>query len=190
MRFQAIARIDAPAARRRGARRANVTVMSRSRSVVVMGVSGSGKSTVGELLAARLGIRFVDGDALHPPANVAKMAAGHPLGDADRAPWLDAVGGVLAAGDVVVACSALKRAYRDRLRAAAPALALVVLDGPREVLAERMGHRPGHFMPVALLDSQLATLEPPADDEHPIVVDIRTDPAEIVAAVATELERA
>ncbi len=129
-----------------------------------MGVSGSGKSTIGDELAARLGIRFVDADDLHPAANVAKMAAGHPLTDDDRWPWLDAVGAVLARGPVVVACSALKRSYRDRLRAAAPDLAVVYLSAPRDLLVERMTHRT-HFMPVTLLDSQLATLEPPAADE-------------------------
>ena len=153
------------------------------RPVVVMGVSGSGKTTVGAALADALGLRFVDGDALHPAANVAKMAAGIPLDDADRAPWLDAVGAVLAAGPVVVACSALKRVYRDRLRAAAPDLDLVFLDGSRELLASRMAARPGHFMPASLLDSQLATLEPPTADEHPVTVDVAPAVSEIVATL-------
>ena len=157
--------------------------MSFSRPVVVMGVSGSGKTTVGAALADALGLPFVDGDALHPAANVAKMAAGIPLDDADRAPWLDAVGAVLAAGPVVVACSALKRAYRDRLRAAAPGLELVFLDGSRELLASRMTARPGHFMPASLLDSQLATLERPDPDEHSVTVDIAAPVAEIVASL-------
>ncbi|MCU1416314.1 MAG: gluconokinase [Schumannella sp.] len=152
-----------------------------------MGVSGSGKTTVGELLAAALGLRFADADALHPAANVAKMAAGIPLTDDDRWPWLDAVGQVLARGDVVVACSALRRAYRNRLRVAAPAFALVYLKGDREVLADRMGRRPGHFMPVTLLDSQLATLEPPQPDEHALTFDVALPADEIVAAAATEL---
>lgn len=161
--------------------------MPFSRPVVVMGVSGSGKTTVGAALAGALGLPFVDGDALHPAANVAKMAAGIPLDDADRAPWLDAVGAVLAAGPVVVACSALKRIYRDRLRAAAPALELVFLDGSRELLASRMAARPGHFMPASLLDSQLATLERPAPDEHPVTVDVAAPVPEIIASVVERL---
>jgi carbohydrate kinase (thermoresistant glucokinase family) len=148
-----------------------------------MGVSGSGKTTVGAALADALGLRFVDGDALHPAANVAKMAAGIPLDDADRAPWLDAIGAVLATGPVVVACSALKRAYRDRLRAAAPELQLVFLDGSRELLASRMAARPGHFMPASLLDSQLATLERPDPDEYPVTVDVVAPVPEIVASL-------
>jgi len=156
-------------------------------SVVVMGVSGSGKSTIGARLAERLGIPFVDGDDLHPAANVAKMTSGTPLDDADRAPWLDAVGRVLAAEPTVVACSALKRTYRDRLRRAAPGLALVVLHGDRALLAERMGHRPGHFMPTALLDSQLATLELPAPEERAIELDIAATPSELVDAAAAAL---
>ncbi|AYF98400.1 gluconokinase [Protaetiibacter intestinalis] len=158
--------------------------------VVVAGVSGSGKSTVGALLAERLGVPFVDGDALHPPANVAKMAAGIPLDDADRGPWLDAVGERLAAGSVVVACSALRRAYRDRLRAAAPSVRIVLLDGTRELLGERMAARAEHFMPPALLDSQLATLERPAPDEHVAVYDVAVPPAELADAVLHDLEDA
>ena len=141
------------------------------RSVVVMGVSGSGKTTVGSALAQRLGLRFVDADSLHPAANVEKMAAGIPLTDDDRWPWLDAVGAVLADGPVVVACSALRRVYRDRLRVAAPDVAFVYLHASRELLEERMTHRT-HFMPVSLLDSQFATLEPPAPDEHAISIDV------------------
>lgn len=151
-----------------------------------MGVSGSGKTTVGSALAAALGRRFVDADDLHPPANVEKMAAGVPLTDDDRRPWLDAVGAVLAEGGVVVACSALRRAYRDRLRAAAPGLRLVFLHGTRELLAERMGHR-DHFMPVTLLDSQLATLEEPGPDEHPLSFDVARPVDEIVADAAEAL---
>ena len=161
--------------------------MPYSRPVVVMGVSGSGKTTVGAALADALGLRFVDGDALHPAANVEKMAAGIPLDDADRAPWLDAVGRVLAAGPVVVACSALKRVYRDRLRAAAPTLQLVFLDGSRDLLASRMAARPGHFMPTTLLDSQLATLERPDPDEHALAAEIAEPVAEIVASLAERM---
>jgi carbohydrate kinase (thermoresistant glucokinase family) len=159
--------------------------MSFPRPVVVMGVSGSGKTTVGEALAAALGVPFVDADSLHPAANVAKMSAGIPLDDADRAPWLLAVGEVIARGPVVMACSALKRAYRDTLRAAAPTLVLVFLDGSPELLAARMSHRPGHFMPAALLDSQLATLERPEADEHALVADV-AESAEVVVASLTE----
>jgi gluconokinase len=155
-----------------------------------MGVSGSGKSTVGAELAARLGVPFVDGDALHPVANVAKMAAGIPLDDADRWPWLDAVGTRLAESPVVVACSALRRSYRDRLRAAAPDVRFVLLDGSRELLAARTGARLDHFMPPALLDSQLATLERPAPDEHVLVYDIAEAPAGIADAAARDLEHA
>jgi gluconokinase len=157
-----------------------------SRPVVVMGVSGSGKSTVGEALAVALGLPFADADTLHPAANVAKMAAGTPLTDDDRWPWLDLVGAQLAGGPVVVACSALRRSYRDRLRLAAPDLAVVYLHGSRELLAERMAGR-RHFMPVALLDSQLATLEPPTADEHAVTVDVALTPAEIVATAVREL---
>jgi carbohydrate kinase (thermoresistant glucokinase family) len=161
--------------------------MPFSRPVVVMGVSGSGKTTVGVALADALGLPFVDGDALHPEANVEKMAAGIPLDDADRAPWLDAVGRVLAAEPVVVACSALKRVYRDRLRAAAPTLQLVFLDGSRELLAMRMVGRPDHFMPASLLDSQLATLERPGPDEHSMTVDVLAPVNEIVAFLAERM---
>jgi len=164
--------------------------MPFSRPVVVMGVSGSGKTTVGAALADAFGLRFVDGDALHPAANVAKMAAGIPLDDADRAPWLDAIGAVLAAGPVVVACSALKRAYRDRLRAAAPRLQLVFLDGDPALLASRMTARPGHFMPASLLDSQLATLERPEPDEHALTADIARPAEEIVTALAERMTSA
>lgn len=135
--------------------------------IVVMGVSGCGKTTVGLALAERLGASFVEGDQLHPQANVAKMAAGIPLTDADRWPWLDAVGAALA-GDapVVASCSALKRSYRDRLRTqAGTPLNFLHLAGDRAALAQRMAERPGHYMPVSLLDSQLATLEPPSADE-------------------------
>lgn len=158
--------------------------------VVVMGVAGSGKSTVGALLAERLGVPFVDGDALHPPANVAKMAAGVPLDDDDRAPWLDAVGARLAQGRVVIACSALRRAYRDRLRDAAPATRFVLLHGTRELLASRLQSRVDHFMPAALLDSQLATLELPTPGEEVRVYDIALPPAEIAADAARNLEDA
>jgi gluconokinase len=140
-----------------------------------MGVSGSGKSTVGAALAQRLGVPFEDADDLHPAANIAKMAAGHALDDDDRRPWLDAVGEWLAEHDAsggVMSCSALKRAYRDQLRGHAPRLELVHLDGSREVIARRQASRPGHFMPASLLDSQFATLEPLAPEEHGVVIDV------------------
>ncbi|WP_431245234.1 gluconokinase [Leifsonia xyli] len=162
----------------------------RRPQVVVMGVSGSGKSTVGQLLARRLGVPFVDGDALHPPANVAKMASGHPLTDEDRIPWLHAVGRALAdtaPEGTVVACSALKRAYRDLIRAEAPDAVFAELDGSRELLAGRMAARPGHFMPVSLLDSQLATLEPLQQDEVGARFDVGSPPQELADAIAARL---
>lgn len=151
-----------------------------------MGVSGSGKTTIGERLAAALDMRFVDGDSLHPVSNVEKMTAGIPLTDEDRWPWLDAVGAVLAEEGVVVACSALRRTYRDRLRGCAPDLRLVYLHAPRELLAERMSHR-DHFMPVDLLDSQFATLEEPAPDEHAIAIDVAVTVDKSVAAAVQGL---
>jgi gluconokinase len=160
--------------------------VTSSRPIVVMGVSGTGKSTIGRGLAETLGLPFVEGDDLHPDANVAKMAAGIPLSDADRAPWLDRVAARLDE-PVVVTCSALKRSYRDRLRLAAPDLVLVYLHGTPELLAERMTQRDGHFMPTSLLDSQLATLEEPAVDEDVIPVDVKLRPDEIVEIVTQRL---
>lgn len=154
--------------------------------VVVMGVSGCGKSTIGVLVADALGVPFVDGDSLHPIANVTKMAAGSPLTDEDRWPWLALVGEALAeAGEtgLVVACSALKRVYRDAILAEAPHAIFLHLAGSREVLSARLEGRSGHFMPVSLLDSQLATLEPLQQDEPRVVVDVG-------APVATVVERA
>jgi carbohydrate kinase (thermoresistant glucokinase family) len=144
-----------------------------------MGVSGCGKSTVGLLLADRLGVPFLDADALHPAANVARMAAGVPLTDDDRRPWLDAVAAELAGASdgVVVACSALRRRYRAVLRAGAPGTAFVHLAGTRALLADRVAARPGHFMPASLLDSQLATLEPLDVGERGLVLDVAEPPA-------------
>lgn len=156
-------------------------------AIVAMGVSGSGKTTVGALLAAALETQFVDADSLHSESNRRKMAAGIPLNDADRAPWLGAVGAVLAKGNVVVACSALRRCYRDQLRLAAPDLRLVYLRGSRALLVQHIAARRHEFMPPELLDSQLDTLEPPAEDEHAIVADIDRSPSDIVVFVANEL---
>jgi gluconokinase len=135
--------------------------------VVIMGVSGCGKSSVGEALAARLGIPYRDGDDLHPPANVAKMSAGIPLTDEDRWPWLDRVAEVLASdAPVIIGCSALRRAYRDRIRAGAGGpVQFVHLVGSRDLIAARMARRQGHYMPLTLLDSQFAALEPPGPEE-------------------------
>lgn len=142
---------------------------------VVAGVAGSGKSTVGAALAARLGCAFVDGDDLHPAANVAKMRAGRPLDDADRAAWLAAIGAWLdrriAAGeDAVVACSALRRAHRDRLAAGRAGLCFVYLDAPPELIRTRLSHRAGHFFPADLMGSQFAALERPEADERAVIV--------------------
>jgi carbohydrate kinase (thermoresistant glucokinase family) len=157
--------------------------------VVVMGVSGCGKTTVGQGLAAALGLPFIEGDDLHPPANVARMAAGIPLTDSDREGWLQSIGAALAAEPrgAVASCSALKRAYRDRLRAAVPGLRLVHLHGAPALLAERLALRRGHYMPPSLLQSQLDTLEMPAVDEGAIVADVTRPPADIVAAVLRQL---
>lgn len=161
--------------------------MSPSPLVVVMGVSGSGKSTVGELVAERLGIPFADADDLHPESNVAKMSSGLPLTDEDRWPWLAAVGDALAeasATGLVMACSALRRAYRDAILERAPGAVFVLLHGSRELLAERIGGREGHFMPTTLLDSQLATLEHFDHDEPGHVVDIAGTPDELAEQIA------
>jgi gluconokinase len=161
-------------------------------AVVVMGVSGCGKSTVGRLVAKRLGATFLDADDFHPPANVERMRAGVPLTDADRAGWLDALAARLEsagqAGEAtVLACSALKRSYRDALRRAAPELALVHLAGSPSLLAERIAARPGHYMPPSLLPSQLALLEAPGSDERAITLDVQAPTDELVAAILRTL---
>lgn len=156
-------------------------------AIVVMGVSGCGKSSVGAGLAASLDLTFAEGDMLHPPANVARMAAGVPLEDADRWPWLDAVAQRLAMGGIV-SCSALKRSYRDRLRAGAGRpLAFVFLRGSPALLGGRMAARTGHFMPPSLLESQLATLEDPSGEPRTIVVEIDQPVAAILAEAAAAL---
>jgi gluconokinase len=139
-----------------------------------MGVSGSGKSTVGSALAQRLRVPFVDADALHPPANVAKMTTGEPLNDDDRYPWLEKVGEWLAGHCTggVVSCSALKRKYRDQLRVHCPRVEFLHLSGSPELINRRMSARTGHFMPAALLRSQFDTLEPLGADERGVTVDI------------------
>jgi carbohydrate kinase (thermoresistant glucokinase family) len=153
--------------------------------IVVMGVCGSGKTTVGRELARAMGADFIEGDDLHPASNRAKMSSGQPLTDADRWPWLDAIAAEARqlAGrdrDVVVSCSALRRTYRDRLRTAGPAVRFIHLTGTPELLADRMAQRTGHFMPPGLLASQLATLEVPAVDEGAAVLDIAAKPATLV----------
>ena len=163
--------------------------MNRPHAIVAMGVSGCGKSSVGEKLADALHLAFVEGDALHPAANVEKMSKGIPLTDEDRMPWLDRIGEDMKASlekseGIIVSCSALKRIYRDRLRAAAGGnLFFVYLEGSRALLMKRMGERKGHFMPVSLLDSQLATLEVPTGEPGVVTVDI-DDTIEGIAATA------
>lgn len=159
--------------------------MNALRTVVVMGVCGSGKSTLGAALARALGATFLEGDEFHPPANVARMAAGVPLTDADREGWLRVLGEQLAAAArerraVVLSCSALKRAYRDALRAQVGPIALIHLSGTPALLAQRMAGRSGHYMPPSLLASQLATLEPPQPDEGALTLDIARDPSALL----------
>lgn len=160
--------------------------------VVVMGVSGSGKSTVGAALAQRLHVPFGDADDFHPEANIEKMAAGHALDDEDRAPWLAAIGQWLAeratTNGGVVTCSALKRRYRDRIVADAPDAVFVHLAGSRETIARRQASRPGHFMPASLLDSQFATLEDLEADENGFAVDIGQPVDDIVREAAERIE--
>lgn len=158
--------------------------------VVVMGVSGSGKSTTGVLIADRLGVPFIDADALHPLANVRKMAAGTPLEDADRWPWLALVGKALADASetgLVMACSALKRVYREAILAEAPEVRFVLLHGSRDVLSRRMEGRTDHFMPTSLLDSQFALLEELDADEPGFVVDVDATVDEIVTEAVAGL---
>ena len=159
---------------------------------VVMGVSGAGKTTIGAALTRRLGWQFQEGDALHPPENVAKMHAGIPLDDADRAPWLRAIAARIdewrERGEAgVITCSALKRKYRDVIVGDRPDLRLVYLTAPTKLIAERLAGRHGHFMPVSLLESQLAALEPPGPDEKVLTVAVDAPVDTVVERIAASL---
>ncbi len=161
--------------------------------ILVMGVSGAGKSTVGQAIASALGLPFADADDFHPKANIAKMSRGEALTDEDRWPWLAAIGAHLAAHrgrGCVVTCSALKRAYRDALRDAAPDLRLVFLTGDSALVAARQAARRNHFMPASLVASQFATLEPPAPEEGAITLDVGATPAALAAAAINALQEA
>jgi len=161
-------------------------------AIVVFGVAGAGKTTVGRMLAERLDWAFLDADDLHPAANVEKMRSGVPLGDADRWPWFDAVGAWLDARArerraSVTACSALKRAYRDRLREGRPQLRFVFLAGSEAMIAARLERRTGHYWPASLLSSQFKALEPPAADEGAVVVDIGPPADALVEEIARQV---
>ena len=161
-------------------------------ALVIMGVSGSGKSTVGTALGQRLGWRFEDGDSFHPVANVAKMSAGQPLTDEDRWPWLQAIADEIrrcriAGEHVIIACSALRRSYRTVLIGGRDDVRMVFLKGSQELISDRMSHRQGHFMPPGLLASQFATLELPADDEHAITVSVDAPIPAIVDDILQQL---
>jgi gluconokinase len=162
-------------------------------ALIVMGVSGSGKTTVAELLAKQLGWPFMEGDRLHPPANVEKMRQGIPLTDADRAPWLDRIGEELKSWAAdgrsgVMTCSALKRAYRDRIRSARPDVRFVYLKGSQTLIEGRVAARHHEYMPASLLRSQFDTLEEPAPDEPVVTVDVGGSPASEVAAIIAALK--
>lgn len=170
-----------------------MAVDNSPRALIVMGVSGSGKTTVGEGLASRLGWRYADADQFHPASNIAKMSAGHALTDEDRWPWLRAIAAeidrVRAAGDhLVVGCSALKRAYRDVLVHGRDDVRLVYLEGTQALIADRLNKRKGHFMPPGLLTSQFKTLEPPTPDERPIKVSIDVTADAIVDDILRQLK--
>ncbi|WP_337266160.1 gluconokinase [Oryzifoliimicrobium ureilyticus] len=164
-------------------------------AIIVMGVSGSGKTSIGEEIARRLNMAFLEGDSLHPAANIEKMSKGIPLDDEDRMPWLDKIGEQMKSSlnrgeSLIVSCSALKRIYRERLRAAAGGkLSFVYLDGSKALLTDRMKHRTGHFMPVSLLESQLNTLEVPTGEPGVVTVDIDASVPEIAASAVQQLEK-
>lgn len=160
--------------------------MSSAAPLLIMGVAGSGKTVLGEMLAQATGHRFFDGDDFHPPANVAKMRAGQPLTDADRSGWLDNIAAVLAENTrrgepIIVACSALKARYRQRLHAAAPTLRIAFLDVPQPVATARVAARADHYMPASLVTSQFAALEPPADEPHTLRLDATAPLPQLVA---------
>ena len=162
-------------------------------ALIVMGVSGSGKSTIAAKLAERIGWRCEDGDRFHPASNVAKMSAGHPLTDEDRWPWLQAIADeidrVSEAGDrAVIACSALKRAYRDILVHGRKDVRIIYLEGSQQLIADRLAKRKGHFMPAGLLDSQFKTLEPPTPDENPVTVSIDAPVDAIIDDIVRKLD--
>jgi gluconokinase len=166
---------------------------SAPHALIVMGVSGSGKTTIGEQLAARIGWRYEDADTFHPAANVAKMSAGHPLTDEDRWPWLRAIADEIdrasAAGErVVIGCSALRRVYRDVLVHGRSDIRIIYLEGTQALIAGRLGERKGHFMPPGLLTSQFKTLEPPAPDEHAVTVSIDAPAETIVDDILRQLK--
>ena len=172
---------DTPASRRKSGRNGKL-------AIVVMGVAGCGKTAVGTALAEAIGAHYIEGDRLHPPENVERMARGEPLTDGLRAGWLDAVGqavraAVMGEESAVAACSALKRIYRDRLRRAEPSLLFVHLDLSREEAFRRVSNRRGHFMPASLVDNQFATLEPPAADEYAVTVRAERPIEEIVRGI-------
>ena len=161
-------------------------------ALIVMGVSGSGKSTIGDKLARRLGWTFEDGDRFHPAGNVAKMSAGHPLTDEDRRPWLQAIADeidrICKAGEhAVIACSALKRAYRDLLVHRRDDVRIIFLEGKQDLVAARLAARKGHFMPPGLLASQFRTLEPPVNSENPVMVSIDAAVETIVDDIVRQL---
>jgi carbohydrate kinase (thermoresistant glucokinase family) len=166
---------------------------SAPHALIVMGVSGSGKTTIGEQLAARIGWRYEDADAFHPASNVAKMSAGKPLTDEDRWPWLraiaDEIDRAVAAGErVVIGCSALRRVYRDVLVHGRSDTRIVYLEGTQALIADRLGERKGHFMPPGLLTSQFGTLEPPTPDEHAVTVSIEAAAETIVDDILRQLK--
>jgi gluconokinase len=161
-------------------------------ALIVMGVSGSGKSTIAAALASQLSWTYEDGDRFHPASNVAKMKSGHPLTDEDRWPWLKAIADEIervckAGGHVVIACSALKRSYRNVLMRGRNDVRIVFLDGSQALIADRLSQRKGHFMPPGLLDSQFKTLEPPQADEHPVAVSIAAPVETIVNNIVAQL---